>query len=106
MSYARKAIPAHHLWLGVHLFAQARARMAIERPAEAESLLREALAVRSPPHPADDPRVLEVKVALVNALTAQRKNDEARALTAEITPLLEASNSPYATDLLARLAVP
>ncbi|TLY51290.1 MAG: tetratricopeptide repeat protein [Gammaproteobacteria bacterium] len=75
-----------------------------ENPAEAEPLLREALAVRCPPHPADDPRVLEVKVALVNALAAQGKSDEARMLTAEIKRPLKASTSPYAADLLARLA--
>ena len=104
MRYARKSFPLRYYKLGMPLFAQARARLAIGKPAEAEPLLREALAVRSPPHPADDPRVLEVKVALVNALVAQRKSAEAQALQSEIDPLLKASSSPYAADLLARLA--
>jgi serine/threonine-protein kinase len=104
MVYARKAFPPRHFKLGIILFAQARTRLALGKPAEAEALLREALAVRSPPHPADDPRVLEVKVALVNALAAQGKDSEASALKAEITPLLKASTSPYAADLLGRLA--
>lgn len=104
MSYARKVFPSHYYKLGMPLFAQARARLALGKPAEAEPLLREALAVRSPPHPANDPRVLEVKVALVNALVAQHKDAEAQTLHAEIEPLLKASSSPYAADLLARLA--
>ncbi|MFI4969981.1 MAG: protein kinase [Lysobacterales bacterium] len=106
MGYARRGFSAHHYRLGIVLFAQARARLAIGKPAEAERLLREALAVRSPPHPANDPRVLEVKVALANALTAQRKTDEARTLSAGIEPLLQALKSPYAADLRARLASP
>ncbi|HET8941671.1 MAG TPA: tetratricopeptide repeat-containing protein kinase family protein, partial [Rudaea sp.] len=104
MRYARKVFSYHYYGLGLPLFAQARARLAVGKSAEAEPLLREALAVRSPPHPANDPRVLEVKVALVNALVAQNRNDEAQTLRREIEPLLKASSSPYAADLLARLA--
>ncbi|MGA8278596.1 MAG: hypothetical protein WB784_10415 [Rhodanobacteraceae bacterium] len=59
----------------------------------------------SPPHPSDDPRVLELKVALVNALEAQHKADDARSLRAEIEPLLNASKSPYTRDLRERLAM-
>ena len=105
MTYARKAFSPRHFRLGIPLFAQARSKLALKKSSEAEALLREALALRSPPHPAADPRVLEVKTALVNALDAQGKTDEARMLRAEIEPVLKASSSPYATDLLARLAV-
>ena len=77
----------------------------MHRDAEAEQLLREALAVRSPPYPRDDLRTIEVKVALANALEAQRRGREARALRAEIEAPLRASRSPYAADLRARLEV-
>jgi len=40
---------------------------------------------------------------LVSALAAQNKS-EAAALRAEIEPLLKASSSPYAVDLLGRLS--
>jgi serine/threonine-protein kinase len=103
MAYARKAFPLRHFRLGIELFALARAKLAAGEPAQAELLLREALTIRTPPHPFDDPRVLEVKVALVNALTAQDKTDEARSLTAEVEPPLSASRSPYAADLRTRL---
>jgi serine/threonine-protein kinase len=95
--------PRGHFVFGELLFALARTELARERPGEAEPLLREALAVRSPPFAADDPRVLEVKVALVDALTALGRPAEAQALRAEIEPLLKASPTPYAKDLIERL---
>ncbi|MGH8173003.1 MAG: tetratricopeptide repeat protein, partial [Rhodanobacteraceae bacterium] len=104
LSLARKALPKGHYQLGIPLFALARAELAQGRAADAEPLLREALMVRSPPHPADDPRVLEVNVCLVNALRALHREDEARALRSEIEPVLKASASPYAAELRARLA--
>ena len=55
-------------------------------------------------HPANDLRVLEVKVALVNALAAHYKTDAARTLRAEIESLLKPLSSPYAADLRERLA--
>jgi len=54
--------------------------------------------------PAGDPRVLEVKVALVDALEGQGRAAETRALREEIEGPLRASRSPYAADLRARLA--
>lgn len=102
LAYGRKALRDHYE-LGLPLFATARVALALEHAGEAEPLLREALALRSTVHPADDPRILEVKVALVNALMAQRKNDEARIVQAEIEPLLKASSSPYAAELRQRL---
>jgi serine/threonine-protein kinase len=90
--------------LGFPLFAMARVALALKRAGEAEPLLREALALRSAVHPADDPRILEVKVGLINALTALKKNEEASALRNEIEPLLKASPSSYAVELRQRLA--
>ncbi len=104
LAYARKAYKPHHFRLGSVLFAHARTRLALGKPEEAEALLREALAVRSPPFTAADPRVLEVKVTLITALAAQGKHDEAHTLTVEIEPLIKASTSPYAADLRARLS--
>jgi hypothetical protein len=103
LAYGRKALQNNYD-LGSPLFAMARAALALERPAEAEPLLREALALRSTVHPRDDPRILEVKVGLINALRAQHKTDEANSLNAEIEPLLAASSTPYAKDLRLRLA--
>ena len=100
----RHVLPANNWQLGTALFALARAELALGHATTAEPLLREALAVRSPPHPANDLRVLEVKVALVNVLAAQNKANEARMLRAEIEPLLKASAALYAADLRERLA--
>jgi serine/threonine-protein kinase len=86
------------------LLALARANLALGHASEAEPLLREALAACSPPYPPDDPRVLEIKVALVNALDALGRADEARTLRGNLEPLLKASASPYLTDLRQQLA--
>ncbi len=86
------------------LFALARADLALQRAQAAESLLREALAVRTPGCPAGDIRALEVEVGLVNALEMQGRIGEARTLRAKIEPQLRASSSPYAADLRRRLA--
>ncbi len=104
LAAARKLLPPGNFRLGFPLYALARARLASGQATEAESLLREALAVRSPPYPASDPRVLEVEVALAGALRALHRDDEADALEATIEPVLAASASPYAADLRARLA--
>ncbi len=73
LAYGRKSLQNNYD-LGSPLFAMARAALALERPAEAEPLLREALALRSKVHPQDDPRILEVKVGLISALRAQQKD--------------------------------
>jgi serine/threonine-protein kinase len=101
---AREALPKGNFRLGWPLFSLARAKLALGRAAEAEPLLREALAVRSPPYPAGDPRVLEVEVALAVALHALHQDDGAAAVEAKIEPALAASTTPYAADLRARLA--
>jgi predicted Ser/Thr protein kinase len=106
LDYSRKAFMPDHSRNGFALFALARAQLALGRATQAEPLLREALKVRSPPHPATHPRVLEVDVALAQALAAQGKREPARALASQIKPRLQASSSPYAADLLARLGAP
>lgn len=103
LAAARELVPARNFELGIPLYALARARLATGHAAEAEPLLREALAVRSPPYPGDDPRVLEVEVALATTLRALHRDDEADALEAKVVPALAASASPYAADLRARL---
>ena len=104
LALARSVLPKGNYQLGAALFALARTDLAAGNAAAAEPLLREALAVRSPPYPRDDPRVLEVEVALVDALTATGKHDEARHIADAVGPLLAASDSVYATDLRARVA--
>ncbi|HEV7491001.1 MAG TPA: tetratricopeptide repeat protein, partial [Rhodanobacteraceae bacterium] len=103
VTMARAVFPHGHLNLSTPLFALGRADLATGHADDAEPLLREAIAVRSPPFPAEDPRVLEVKVALVNALDALGRADEARELRAEIEPPLKASASSYAADLRTQL---
>ncbi len=104
LELARAALPSGNIGLANPLFALARAELALEHPAVAEPLLREALAVRSP-LASHDPRLLEVKVALARAIEARGADVEAAALRAELEPLLDASGSLYAADLRKRLAV-
>ena len=104
LAAARKQGNAANLRLGSPLFALARVKLAQSHPDEAEHLLREALAVRSPPHPLGDPRVLELQVALIDALSASGKESEAAQLRATVDPLLAKLASPYAADLRGRLA--
>lgn len=104
LTMARRVLPTGNVRLGSSLYASARANLALERAAMAEPLLREALIVRSPTYPATDPRMLEVKVALIGALEALQRTDEARALRGELVPQLKAmTTSPYANELLRRL---
>jgi len=103
LDYGHKALQnTYHL--GTPLFALARAALAVERASEAEPLLRQALALRSTVHPPDDPRILEIKVELVNALRAQKRQDEAAVLVREIDAPLKMSTTSYSADLRARLA--
>jgi len=104
LAAVRKQGSGPNLRLGSPLYALARIKLAQGHAGEAEPLLREALAVRSPPDPASDPRVLEVQVALINALSATGKQDAARRLRATVDPLLAKTASPYAADLRGRLA--
>jgi eukaryotic-like serine/threonine-protein kinase len=103
---ARKILPAQHYLLGDSLFALARVELAMHQADAAEPLLREAMAVRSPPFPVDDLRTLEVQVALVNALDQLARNNEANTLGSAIEPLLRASRSPYAQELQKRMGAP
>ncbi len=103
LAIARRTLRPDHYQLGIPLFALARAKLALGKSSDAEPLLREALEVRHPPHPAADPRVLEVQAGLVNAFEANHRASEARALRDEIEPLLRQARTPYAHDLRARL---
>jgi serine/threonine-protein kinase len=105
LDFADKAYPAGDFRRGYPLYALARAELARNRAVEAEPRLREALRLRSPPFPANHPRVLEIEVALVSALEMQEKRDEARALRERISEPL-AVDLPYNADLRARLATP
>jgi serine/threonine-protein kinase len=104
VAMARGVFPQHHFNLGSPLFALASASLATNRATEAEPLLREALAVRSPPISGNDLRVLEVRVALVRTLRALGRGEEADRLRADIEPPLKANPSPYAAELLAAMA--
>ena len=104
VAMARAVFPPHHFNLGSPLFALASAALATNRAADAEPLLREALAIRSPPIPRDDLRVLEIEAALVRAGDALGRDEEAGRLRAEIEPPLKANPSPYAAELLASMA--
>jgi serine/threonine-protein kinase len=106
VAMARSVFTPKHLNLSTPLLALGRADLAEGHADEAEPLLREALAVRSPPFPPGDPRVVEVKVFLVEALEALGRTEESAAIRSEIEPLLNASRSPYESDLLARLKKP
>ncbi|HET7925352.1 MAG TPA: tetratricopeptide repeat protein, partial [Rhodanobacteraceae bacterium] len=103
LALARKILPSGHFLIATPLFALARAELAARRFAEAEPLLREALSLRAI-EPETDPRVLEVKVALVDALEGEGRASSAHALRAEIEAPLRASRTPYAAELRARLA--
>jgi len=104
VAMARDVFPPKHLNLSTPLLALGRADLALGHADKAEPLLREAIATRSPPFPDDDPRVLEIKVPLINALLALGRNEESRALRGEVEPLLKASPSPYIRGLAAELA--
>jgi len=103
LGMGRAALPPGNYRFGTLLFVLARCELALQRPAAALPLLREAVSVRSPLFPADDPRMLEVNVSLAAALAALGKIEESHALMDRVEPLLSASSSPYATDLRARL---
>src|SRR5690606_27021173 len=102
---AHATFPQGGFRLGAPLFVRARVWLARGHADEAEPLLRQSLDVRRPPHPDDDPRVLEVEAALVVALDAQDKHADARRLRAAIQPVLTRSPSPYAAELLRRMHV-
>ena len=104
LALARRILPPGHFLIATPLFALARAELAVNRHADAEALLREALALRRPLLPASDPRVLEVEVALVAALDGEGRTAPARQLRSEVERHLRSLRTPYADDLRKRLA--
>lgn len=103
LEFAAQAYPVDDFRRGFALYALARAQLAATKPGDAEALLREALKLRQPPFPVTHPRILEVEVALVQALAGQGKAAEAQAARARIEPLLLQSSHPYCAELRARL---
>ncbi len=95
----RKVFAPGQPQLGATLFALGRAQLGSGDAGAAVTSLREALAVRSPPYPPEDPRVLEAKVLLAVALRRAGHTDEARDLTASIRAQVDASPSAYAREL-------
>ena len=103
LDFATRAYPADDFRRGFALYSLARAQLAAAKPVDAEPLLREALKLRQPPFPNSHPRVLEVEVALAQALSAQGKPAEAVAMRTRIEPLLQEASAPYAAELRTRL---
>ncbi|MEO7326309.1 MAG: hypothetical protein ABIW82_15915 [Dokdonella sp.] len=62
--------------------------------------------MRSTLNPIGDPRMLEIQVALVNALDALDRPGEARTLCEAIEPFLKSSASPCVANLRQRLNSP
>jgi serine/threonine-protein kinase len=72
LAIARRVLPAKNWQLAPMLYALAQADLAVGKPHEFRTLIDEAIAVASPPHPPDDPRIGEYQAlrARVNALPA------------------------------------
>jgi serine/threonine-protein kinase len=98
MQTGRKAYKNAPLSFSALQYASARVALARHQAATAESLLRMALYARKVLAP-NDPRTIEVQVALICALEMQGNRKEAKILRAKIEPLLAASRSPYFADL-------
>jgi len=99
LALARRSFQPGNFRLGASLYALARARLALGSADAALPLLDEALSVRSPPHPAGDPRVLEVQAVRAAALTALGRRDEASLLRQAIDPLIDKLAAPYQGSL-------
>jgi serine/threonine-protein kinase len=102
LDISRRTLPPGNFRLAPALYALARCKLALGKADDSLPLLREALLLRRAIFPADDIRVLELRVGEVMALAMSgylpgpRQRDE-------IEPLLRANATPYARDLLARL---
>jgi tetratricopeptide (TPR) repeat protein len=96
LAFADRAYPDDDFRRAFAQFAAARVALAESRPADAE---------RAPPHPPTHPRVLEVEVALAQALAAQGKRDEEQRLRTALLPRL-AGTDRYLVQLRERLVEP
>jgi serine/threonine-protein kinase len=103
LALARKILPAGHFLIATPLFALARADLAANRNADAEALLREALALRAPLLPPSDPRVLEIEVALVAALEGEGRTASAREFRLGVEKNLRSLRTSYADELRRRM---
>ncbi|MCX7513912.1 serine/threonine-protein kinase [Frateuria sp. STR12] len=102
LSIGSHVLPQDNWQIAPALFTLGRSELALGHGGEAETALRRALGLRDTRLPATDPRMLEVRVALVRALDMQHRSAQARSLRAAIEPLLSAS--PQANLLRRRLA--
>ena len=93
--------PKGNYRFGTSLLLMGLAKMEEGRYGEAESAFREALAVRGV-YVATDPRLIEVKLALTEALLQQGKKREARAFAGSIPALLAGSAYPCDVELRAK----
>jgi serine/threonine-protein kinase len=104
VAQGRTVLPERHFLLAEPLFALARAQFALGHYAEADPLLREALSVRKALEPADDPRVLELEVALAATDERLGRSVDARSLRHEVDARLASLDATYAADLRRRFA--
>jgi eukaryotic-like serine/threonine-protein kinase len=102
LDIARKSFSPHHVTLGVPLFALARVELARGNAEAASTLLHEAREDRAD-CPADDPRILEIDVALAQ-IGASRNEPASRDAAQKLRARLNALDTPYARDLKSRLA--
>lgn len=102
LAIARVAYKQTPLSLSISEYASARVALACDKPAEAEPLLLAAYAARKTLAP-NDPRMAEVRVALIRALEMQGKRNQAKSIRARVEPMLAASQSPYFADLRRQL---
>ncbi|MBX3693036.1 serine/threonine-protein kinase [Dokdonella sp.] len=103
MAMANDAVAPNALMLRAPQFALARALGAHARAAEAEPLLRAAIAANRPPFGDSDPRILEIEVELASTLASLGRTAEAVRLRDDLAPRLHALDTRYARSLLARL---
>jgi len=103
VSLARRTFPPRSYRLGLSLYALGCAASANGDTTSALRALDEALAVRMPPHPAGDPRVLEVQVERVRVLRVLQRGPEARGIEEAIEPLIRALPATWRQRLDARL---
>ncbi|HEY6940498.1 protein kinase domain-containing protein [Dokdonella sp.] len=99
LALARRSFQPRNFRLGASLHALGRAKLALGQAEAAMILLDEALAVRSPPHPPSDPRVLEVQVVRAAALTAMGHGEQATSLRRDIAPFIAKLAPPWRASL-------
>jgi serine/threonine-protein kinase len=87
----RRVLGTDHVVVGISLRWLSELRRLQQRPAEAESLAREALRALSPSYPPDHPRIAEATLSLGAALVEQRRISEAVPLLREALDIRRAT---------------